>query len=60
MIHYKIDNIYVPENAEAIKWNDLDLNIKWPVKEPAAISEKDAQGKSFKEFLEMQGGLEVI
>lgn len=59
LLHYKIDNYYSAENAESIKWNDPDLNIKWPIKEPTAISEKDKNAKSFKEFLETKGALEV-
>ena len=33
-----------------IKWNDNDLNIKWPVKKPI-ISKKDNNNISFKDFL---------
>lgn len=32
-----------------IKWNDLDLKIKWPVKRPI-LSNKDRNGLSFSEF----------
>lgn len=57
ILHYKMDNYYVPESAETIKWNDPDLGIDWPVQEPAAISEKDASAKSFREFLENRGAV---
>jgi dTDP-4-dehydrorhamnose 3,5-epimerase len=33
----------------AIKFNDIDLNIKWPLKK-VIISEKDKKAMSFKEF----------
>ena len=33
-----------------IKWNDNDLNIKWPVKKPI-ISKKDKKNITFKDFL---------
>ena len=33
-----------------IKWNDNDLNIKWPIKKPI-ISKKDKKNISFKDFL---------
>ena len=36
-----------------IKYNDKDLNIRWPVKKPI-ISKKDMYGLSFKEFKKIQ------
>ena len=57
LLHYKMDNYYSPEYAETIKWNDADLNIAWPTKEPAVISEKDKSAGSFKEFIKKHGGI---
>ena len=56
---YKVDNYYSPNNEDVIKWNDPDLAIKWPIKEPVVISERDSKGKSFKEFVEKHGGLKI-
>ena len=36
-------------NETGIMYNDIDLNIKWPVKKPI-ISDKDKRNLSFKEF----------
>ncbi len=55
---YKIDNYYTPEDQGAIKWNDLDIGIIWPVKSPI-ISERDSRAISFKEFVDKYTGLEV-
>ena len=55
---YKIDNYYAPESQGAIKWNDPDIRIIWPVKNPI-ISERDSKAMSFKEFVEKHGGLKL-
>ena len=55
---YKIDNYYAPESQGAIKWDDQNLRIKWPVKNPI-ISERDSKAMSFKEFVKNYGILEV-
>ena len=39
---YKVDNPYAPQADAGIRWNDPDINIKWPI-DPAQVqtSEKD-------------------
>lgn len=46
---YKTSEYYSPENERSIRWNDTDLNIKWPV-ENVNISEKDKNADTFKQF----------
>ena len=43
---------YRDKNSESgIKYNDFDLNIKWPIKKPI-LSSKDKKNLSLKEFLQ--------
>jgi dTDP-4-dehydrorhamnose 3,5-epimerase len=53
---YKVDNVYAPHAEGGIRWDDPDIGIKWPVKDPI-LSKKDASAKSFMEFVKEHGGL---
>lgn len=55
---YKVDNYYAPESEGTIRWDDPDIGIDWPVDNPI-LSEKDSRAKSFIDFVETYGGLEV-
>ncbi len=47
---YKTTEYYAKQHERCILWNDVDLNINWPLTgEKPIISAKDAEGKSFKE-----------
>ena len=48
-VTYKVDNQYSKEGDGGIAYNDLDLNIKWPIKDPI-ISPKDQSLHSFKQY----------
>lgn len=56
---YKMDNYFTPESYDNIKWNDPDLAIKWPIKIPSDISQRDSNAQSLKEFIKKYGGLKV-
>ena len=48
---YKCTELYVPEHERAIRWDDPDLAIDWPLvdgKEPV-LAPKDAAAKAFKD-----------
>ena len=48
-VYYKCTNYRDANSETTIKWNDKDLNIKWPVKKPI-LSKKDKLGIKFKDF----------
>ncbi len=47
---YKVDALYSKEGEGGIAYNDPDLNINWPIKNPI-ISDKDQKLQSFKEYV---------
>lgn len=48
--HYKCDNFYNPQKEGGFIWNDPDLKIDWPLKNPL-LSEKDTQLPLFKDLI---------
>ncbi len=46
---YKCTDFYNPETESGIIWNDPDLNIDWPIKEPI-LSPKDASYSRLKDL----------
>jgi dTDP-4-dehydrorhamnose 3,5-epimerase len=40
---YKCTAFYAPKDEMAIRWDDPDIGIEWPIKDPL-VSERDAQG----------------
>lgn len=55
---YKVDNYYSKEDEVGLMWNDSDLRITWPVKNPV-LSEKDKKNQSFKQFITKYKSLDV-
>lgn len=53
--HYKCTEYYTPGDEGAIVWNDPDLAIPWPVREPI-LSAKDAAAPTLKEWLRQRHG----
>ncbi len=45
---YKTTDYYAPEYERCIQWNDADLAIDWQYPDNPQVSEKDANGTSFK------------
>ncbi|MFT6332638.1 MAG: dTDP-4-dehydrorhamnose 3,5-epimerase [Lentimonas sp.] len=48
-VAYKVDNPYSPSGDGGIAFDDVDLAINWPVKNPI-VSQKDQNLQSFKEY----------
>jgi dTDP-4-dehydrorhamnose 3,5-epimerase len=46
---YKVTDYYAPSAERTIRWDDPDLAITWPVSEELIVSEKDRNGKLFRE-----------
>lgn len=46
---YKTTDYYAPEYERCIRWDDLELKIKWPECIAPQLSEKDRKGVSFHE-----------
>ena len=46
---YKCTQYYDPTDELCLMWNDPEIAIEWPLDNPQ-LSEKDMQGKSFKEL----------
>jgi len=49
LFHYKCADYYSPKDELTIRWDDPDLGIPWPVKEPV-LSEKDAKAPLLREL----------
>ena len=47
LVSYKMTDYFNVEAAHTLLWNDPDIGIEWPVKNPI-LSEKDAKGIPFK------------
>jgi dTDP-4-dehydrorhamnose 3,5-epimerase len=48
-VHYKATDYYAAEHERAIRWDDPDLGIAWPLAGAPILSPKDAGGSSFRD-----------
>ena len=51
IMHYKCTNYRNKKSETGIIWNDYEINIKWPIKNPI-LSRQDKSNISFKNFKE--------
>ena len=57
-VFYKCSDFYAPECERALRWNDPDLAIEWPITDPI-LSNKDANAPFFKDAELPLGGVGV-
>lgn len=48
-VHYKVTDYYYSDLSKGLRWDDPDLNIKWPINNPVILSDNDSNWPSFKE-----------
>ena len=49
LFHYKCTEFYSPKDEFTVRWDDPDLGIPWPVKDPV-LSAKDAEARCLKDI----------
>jgi len=50
-VHYRCTDYYQPEDESGLIWNDAQLAIDWPIKQPI-LSERDKNLPSLKHYLQ--------
>jgi dTDP-4-dehydrorhamnose 3,5-epimerase len=50
-VQYKCSGYYTPSAEGALRWNDTEVGIEWPVSDPQ-LSAKDAQAPTLQQYLE--------
>ena len=58
-VEYKCTDFYDPEDEIGILWNDPEIGVEWPVKEPI-LSEKDQKAPRLAEVVERLPPYELI
>lgn len=48
-VQYKVDTLYAPEYDRSIAYNDIEIDIKWPLDITPVLSEKDLNAPAFSE-----------
>lgn len=44
--HYKVTNYYAKDCEAAIRWDDLQLAIEWPIRDHLIVNQKDREASS--------------
>jgi len=49
LFSYKCTDLYHPETQFAVRWDDPDIGIKWPLDGPPTLSDKDREAPRLKD-----------
>ncbi|MFM5716224.1 dTDP-4-dehydrorhamnose 3,5-epimerase [Aeromonas allosaccharophila] len=52
---YKTTNYYAPQSEGAIRWNDPQVGIEWPIVSEVSLSKKDQDAENFSSALMFNG-----
>jgi dTDP-4-dehydrorhamnose 3,5-epimerase len=47
-VHYQMSELYHPECARGVRWDDKAFDIRWPISENIVISERDLRYPDYK------------
>jgi dTDP-4-dehydrorhamnose 3,5-epimerase len=50
-VQYKCSGFYAPAAEGTLAWNDPDVGVEWPVRDPI-LSRRDQNGLSLRQYLE--------
>ncbi len=50
-IQYKQTGYYAPQAEKSVVWNDPEIGIRWPIRDPF-LSRRDAQAMSLRQYLQ--------
>ena len=50
-VQYKCSNFHTPSAERTLAWNDPDVAVEWPVRDPILSVRDSRRGTSFKEYL---------
>ena len=53
VVNYKLSNYRKPKYEKTLKWNDPDINIKWPIKKPIMSNKDKNNSQSFSELFNL-------
>jgi len=51
---YKTTDYWYPEHEQCLMWDDLTVNIRWPLQGKPQLSEKDAKGKLMRDMFKSE------
>jgi dTDP-4-dehydrorhamnose 3,5-epimerase len=50
-VQYKCTGFYTPSSEGTLSWNDPDVGVAWPIKDPT-LSKRDSNGMSLRKYSE--------